>query len=84
MHPISIDRFAKMTVKDNPDENLADLKLRLEEAVERKKAGARCWQCGQPIWAIGSAIVGHNGCFTCITGEADHSDDYEIDEVCLL
>jgi hypothetical protein len=33
-----------------------------------------------PIWAIGSAVVG-NACFTCITGEADPSSDYEIDEV---
>jgi len=84
MQPISIDRFAKMTVKSNPDEKLADLKQRLREAVARKKAGARCWQCGQPIWTIGSAIVGHDGCFTCITGEADPSDDFEIDEVCFL
>ena len=79
MIPISIDRFAKMTVKNNPNENLADLKQRLKEAVARKKAGARCWQCDQPIWAI----VGHDGCFTCIMGEVDHSDDYEIDEVCF-
>ena len=28
----------------------------------------------------GSAVVG-NACFTCITGEADASSDYEIDEV---
>jgi len=30
---------------------------------------------------IGSAFVG-NACFTCITGEADPSDDYEIAEAC--
>jgi len=28
--------------KNNPDENLADLKRRLKEAVVRKKDGARC------------------------------------------
>lgn len=84
MQPISIDRFAEMTVKNNPDETLADLKTRLSEAVLQKKEGACCGQCGQAIWAIGSAIVGYEGCFTCITGEADASDDYEIDEVCWL
>ncbi|SPE38556.1 hypothetical protein SBA3_2900010 [Candidatus Sulfopaludibacter sp. SbA3] len=30
---------------------------------------------------IASAQVG-NICFTCCTGEADPSDDYEIDEAC--
>ncbi len=39
--------------------------------------------CGQPIWAIGSATVDWDGCFTCITGEADESEDYEIESVCF-
>lgn len=82
MQPISIERFARKYVKHNPGEKLPDVKARLQEAVRRKKRGARCGQCGQPIWAIGSALIGHNTCFTCITGEADPSDDYEIDEVC--
>ena len=30
---------------------------------------------------IGSAEAG-NACFTCITGEADSSEDYEIAEAC--
>jgi hypothetical protein len=30
---------------------------------------------------IGSAETGH-ACFTCITGEADPSEDYEIAEAC--
>jgi hypothetical protein len=29
------------------------------------------------LWAIGSAIGGFDGCFTCITGENDDSGDYE-------
>ena len=37
-------------------------------------------ECGEPIWVIGSAVAGH-ACFTCITGEATPSGDYEIDEV---
>jgi len=47
--------------------------------VADARQGARCY-CGAPIWAIGSAVVG-NACFPCITGEADPSSDYEIDEV---
>ena len=30
-------------------------------------------------WAAGSAITGSNLCFTCTTGEANDSDDYEIE-----
>lgn len=84
MQPISIDQFARKFVKGNPDEKLADVKARLSDTVQRKKNGARCWQCGQPIWAIGTALVGHDACFACITGEADHLDGYEIDEVCWV
>ena len=35
--------------------------------------------CGAPIWAAGSAITGTNMCFTCTTGEAADSEDYEIE-----
>ena len=35
--------------------------------------------CGAPIWAAGSAITGTYLCFTCTTGEADDSEDYEIE-----
>jgi hypothetical protein len=50
----------------------------LRSALASARAGARC-ECGGPIWVIGSAEVGLS-CFTCITGEADPSDDYEIAE----
>jgi len=55
----------------------------LEQTVQAKKSSAVCSQCGSPIWAIGTATVSWNGCFTCITGEADNSDDFEIDSVCF-
>lgn len=84
MEPIPLDEFVKLHVQSNPGEKPSEVKTRLLDAVRRKKAGAVCMHCGQPIWAVGSAIVGWDGCFTCITGEADHSDDYEIDEVCGL
>ena len=35
--------------------------------------------CGAPIWAAGSAITGTKMCFSCTTGEADDSEDYEIE-----
>lgn len=34
--------------------------------------------CGSPIWVAGSALVGSYMCFTCLTGEADGSDDFEV------
>lgn len=75
---ISIEEFAKMHVKCNPGENLKDVISQLKYAVKRKKAGAICNVCGVPIWAVGSAISGFDGCFTCITGEHDDSEDYEV------
>lgn len=80
MVPISIEEYVELHLKSNKDESKEALVKRLKDAVERKKSGAKCQICGQPIWAIGSAIA-FEGCFTCITGETDDSEDYEIDEV---
>ena len=81
--PISIDDFLKSYKKNNPGEDAKSLRGVLNEIAKAKKDGAVCNQCKQPIWAIGSAIVDWNGCFTCISGEADNSDDYEIEGVCF-
>lgn len=81
--PISVDEFVKSYYKNNPKEDDPNLREILIGTANDKKNGAKCGQCGQPIWAVGSAIVGWNGCFTCITGEADNSDDYEIESVCF-
>ena len=78
MKSITIERFAKKYVERNKDENLKDVKIRLKEALKRKNSGGECSVCGEPIWAIGSAVGGFEGCFTCITGESDDSQDYEI------
>lgn len=75
---ISIEEFAKKYVKSNPEENLKDVISWLKNAVKRKKAGATCSHCGASIWAVGSAVSGFDGCFTCITGEHDESEDYEV------
>jgi hypothetical protein len=81
MVSISINEFAKDYVKKNKGEDLQKTKEKLKSSVANKKAGVTCISCGAPIWAIGSALVEWNGCFTCITEETDHSEDYEIDEV---
>jgi hypothetical protein len=85
--PISIDDFLNGFLNDyrktNPKEDIAELRAALNRAVAANKSGAVCHICGRLIWAIGSATVGWDGCFTCITGETDESEDYEIDSVCF-
>ena len=75
--PISIHEFIKNYLKDNPNENEKELRERLNSALLDYKNGIKC-SCGNNLWVIGSAMVG-NTCFTCITGESNPTDDYEID-----
>ena len=77
--PIEVREYVKLHVKANPEENPSELLARLRSCVSDALTGARC-QCGAPIWVVGSVSVGY-ACFTCITGEAFPSEDYEIDEV---
>ena len=76
---ISIAQYVQKHVRANPGEKPQELRARLQECVAAALRAERC-ECGEPIWVIGSAVAGH-ACFTCITGEATPSDDYEIDEV---
>lgn len=76
---ISVEEFADAVVKNNKDANRKELIASLREALAAKRNGARCMICGAPIWAAGSAVTGTNMCFTCTTGEADDSEDYEIE-----
>ena len=79
MVPIKIKEFANKYVETNKDEKLEDVIKRLEESLERKNSGVKCSYCGSsPIWALGSALGGFEGCFTCITCETDDSSDYEV------
>ncbi|WP_317935256.1 hypothetical protein [Sporosarcina aquimarina] len=78
-----METFVNKHCKNNPEENRAQFKENLKQAVQDKKNGVTCDNCGERIWAIGST-VSHYACFSCLTGEADSSGDYEIDEVCLL
>ena len=77
-----IDDFVKSFAKTNKEFTASEFKEILEEAVKKKSSATKCNVCGQPIWAIGTAVSGWDGCFTCISGEADDSEDYEIDTVC--
>ena len=78
MIPITIDKFAKEYANLNKVNNFSSFKISLINALNLKEEGETCFLCGQSIWAIGTAITGSNMCFTCITGEADDSEDYEI------
>ena len=75
--PISIDRYIKKHLKNNPKENETYLREQLNRALTDHLKGVKC-DCGNDIWVIGSAFAG-NSCFTCITGECYPTEDYEID-----
>ena len=74
---ISIEKYVQLHLKSNLLENKNDLEKRLKSALNDYKSGVKC-SCGNDIWVIGSAYVG-NSCFTCLTGESEPTDDYEID-----
>ncbi len=78
MVPISIDKFTRKVLESNDNLDGKEFKRVLKNALERKKSGVKCINCGCPIWAIGPTICGWDGCFSCITGEADDSANYEI------
>ena len=74
--PITITEYVKLHAASNPGTDVAELSKRLQAVLKAKLSGATC-ECGEPIWAIGSAEVGFM-CFTCITGEAVPDNDYEV------
>lgn len=76
---ISADEFIGYHMEANPGADEAVVREALAAKVRAKQNGASCGQCGKPIWVAGSAVAGKNRCFSCITGEADSSEDFEID-----
>jgi hypothetical protein len=76
--PISLEEYVETHLQVNPQVDPSDLRRRLRRALADFQAGRKC-RCGNPIWVVGSAEVG-NSCFTCITGEAPTSGDYELEE----
>jgi hypothetical protein len=78
--PIKLENFVDKYIQSNQGTSRKEIANGLKLALSDYKSGVKC-DCGNPIWVIGSAVVG-NACFTCITGEAMPDDDYEIDEAC--
>ena len=76
--PVGLEDYIQRHLKSNPDTSRNEIESGLRSALADHKAGVKC-DCGNPIWVIGSAVIG-NSCFTCITGEATPNDDVEIDE----
>lgn len=76
---ITLEAYLKKHQKHNPEEDIPNLRENLQAAIKCKEQGAICF-CGQPIWALGTAITGLDRCFTCITGESDDSEDFEVVE----
>lgn len=74
---ITIEKYVRKHIKNNPFENEMELRKSLNFALTDYQKGEKC-ACGNDIWVVGSASLG-NGCFTCITGESQPNDDYEID-----
>jgi hypothetical protein len=75
--PITTEKYIKLHLRINPKENENELRKRLTEALVAYYKGIKC-SCGNDIWVVGSATVGHS-CFTCITGENHPTGDYEIE-----
>lgn len=78
--PIGIEAYVRKHLKSNPVDKAAEIEERLKDALAAHRAGVRC-RCGNKLWIIGSAVSSY-ACFTCITGEAVPSVDYEIAEAC--
>ena len=79
--PISIIKYAKKHIDNNPSVDEMDLIKRLNTALKDYSNGIKC-SCGNDIWVIGSASVG-NSCYTCITGESKSDNVYEIDSAII-
>ena len=80
MIPIPVKEFVKQTVKANPTKDAASLTTACHEMLQLKRSGKTCINSGTtPILAAGSAITGITMCFTCMTGDADDSEDCEIE-----
>ena len=76
--PVTLERYVELYLEANPSESASAVRARLEAALSDHKAGVRC-HCGNRLWVVGAAEAG-NSCFTCITGEAVPSSDFELDE----
>lgn len=82
MHTLNRDpRFNYITPEDYVELCKQDKRLPQKSAgyyrnVIKENKNKACINCGQPVWMLGELEM----CFTCVTGEADPSDDYELIE----
>lgn len=76
--PVGLKEYIRRHLESNPGTSRKEIESGLRAALADHRGGVKC-ECGEPIGVIGSAVMG-NGCFTCITGEAEPDDDFEIDE----
>lgn len=60
----------KQYEESNPDGS----PFTLNELKEMARDTSECENCDNPVWRM----TGLGMCFTCVTGEADASDDYEL------
>jgi hypothetical protein len=77
--PITLDKFIKIYLKQNPLIAEKVLRIKLESAIEFFKNGEKC-SCGNDIWIVGAASDGFK-CFQCITGRKHPAGDYEVESV---
>ena len=49
----------------------------LAEVEKASRIGGKCDVCDKPVWRLAQTGL----CFTCTTGEADDSEDFELEEV---
>lgn len=75
--PITLEKAIKSHIELNGGDE-AEIRREFQSHINEKKNGAKCMVCDQPVWAFGGCDM----CFSCTTGEADASDDYEFEEVC--
>lgn len=74
--PIKLEDYVERHLRANPDERRTDVVRSLQKAMDAHRRGVRCG-CGAPIWIVGSSVAGL-ACFTCITGESQPDNDFEI------
>jgi hypothetical protein len=66
--------FTMISAQEAFQKKLSDPNPTLEEWKKQASNNATCCNCSMPVWRFADMGM----CFTCITGESDASDDYEL------
>ena len=74
---ITIKKYIDIHLKNNPNTDRVALKTKIEKALSDFRNKIKC-KCGDDIWVVGSAVMG-NQCYTCITGETNPNNVYELE-----